>query len=127
MPKVLARNPRWLSRPSPGFQLFRTNEPSQSYNVPDDDYEGPLRKVAHRGSEIFVATGGGSGSGNELRWAALASLKDAGENIGQHETVEQAHRVSSGQPSEQMAVMAVDVGGKANETSRSSRHLSRDP
>jgi len=90
MPKVLARDPAWLSRPSPGFQLFRP-EQSRTYQVPggEDDYEGPLRRIAHRGSEVFVA------AGQELRWADLASLKDADTTNASHETAAHAYRVSN--------------------------------
>ena len=74
MPKILARGPAWLSTSTPGYQLFQPDNNSKATRSPDVRYEGPLRKVAHRGTEIFVATG------NELRWSDLALLKDAGED-----------------------------------------------
>ncbi|KAK5123702.1 hypothetical protein LTR85_002338 [Meristemomyces frigidus] len=95
MPKILARDPSWLARPSPGFQLFRADG-RQNSQSPDVRYEGPLRKIAHRGTEIFVAVG------NELRWSELGMLKDAGERFDrshgryeeevEEEDVEKAYR-----------------------------------
>ncbi|KAK4540134.1 hypothetical protein LTR36_009799 [Oleoguttula mirabilis] len=74
MPKVLARDPSWLARPSPGFQLFRADG-RQHGQSPVVRYEGPLRRIAHRGTEVIVAVG------NELRWSELSMLKDAGERF----------------------------------------------
>ena len=97
MPKVLARDPPWLARPSPGFQLFRPDTKSTARTA-DSHYDGPSRKIAHRGTEVFVAVG------NELRWSELGKLKDAGEEYtrrhGQYEAedgeeVERAYRVTS--------------------------------
>ena len=36
---------------------------------------GPFRRIAHRGTEIFVAVG------NEIRWSELGTVKDAGEDF----------------------------------------------
>ena len=105
MPKVLARDPAWLSRPSPGFQLFRPEERSQTYQVPDADYEGPTRKIAHRGTEVFVAVG------NELRWADVALLKDAGEGNTSNETAEQAYRVLKTPVSRPVTQLTVSPSG----------------
>ena len=74
MPKILARDPVWLSTPTPGFNLFQPDNDSKAKKLPDTRYEGPLRKVAHRGTEVIVAVG------NELRWSELGLLKDAGED-----------------------------------------------
>lgn len=74
MPKILERDPAWLSRPTPGSRLFQPEGESKAQRSPDIRYEGPLRKVAHRGTELFVAVG------NELRWSELGLLKDAGED-----------------------------------------------
>jgi nucleoporin NUP82 len=74
MPKVVARDPAWLARPSPGFQLFNQDE-SSALKTPEVTSAGPLRKVAHRGTEVFVAVG------NELRWSELGLLKNAGDDF----------------------------------------------
>lgn len=71
--KILARDLTWLSRPTPGFQLFQPDPQSKSPKSPDVRFDGPLRKLAHRGAEVFVAVG------TELRWAELEQLKSAGE------------------------------------------------
>lgn len=73
MPKVLARDPRWLSHSTPGYKLFQPDSDSKTQRSPEARYDGPLRKIAHRGTEVFVAVG------NELRWSDLGLLKDAGE------------------------------------------------
>lgn len=73
MPKVLARDLAWLSRPTPGFQLFQSDSQVKAQESPWTQYQGPLRKVAHKGTEVFVAVG------NELRWADLQQLKSAGD------------------------------------------------
>ncbi|KAK5170642.1 uncharacterized protein LTR77_005231 [Saxophila tyrrhenica] len=68
MPKILARDPAWLSS-----KLFKAEEESRSRQIQDVVYDGPLRKIVHRGSEVIVAVG------NELRWSGLGDLKVAGE------------------------------------------------
>ena len=73
MRKILERDPAWLARPAPGYQLFQQDPTSKSQQAHDASYEGPLRKIAHRGSELFVAVG------NELRWSEIGLMKDAGE------------------------------------------------
>lgn len=78
MPRVLARDPVWLSRSAPGFSLFQPEPEGKSKVVPENEHDGPLRKIAHRGTEIFVAVG------KELRWSDLGLLKDAGEELGRH-------------------------------------------
>ena len=84
MPKVISYTPCWLSRPSPGFRLFsssedasrspRTNGKSTASSVngsrTNDDYLGPKRTIARRGTEIFVVVG------NQIRWSDLCMLKD---------------------------------------------------
>ncbi|KAK4561348.1 hypothetical protein LTR86_004665 [Recurvomyces mirabilis] len=71
MVNILGRTPRWLSRPSPGHQLFQHDARSKAPQTPGLRPEGSPRKLAHRGTEIFVAVG------NELRWSDLALLKHA--------------------------------------------------
>lgn len=103
MPKITSYNVEWLSQPHPGHQLF-TPTPSSSiaYNGAtngrgrdDEETGGPRRKIARRGTEIFVAVG------KEVRWADLAYLKNkldrekTGERYEQdREGFAQGHRVS---------------------------------
>ena len=74
MPKILARDPAWLSKTTPGYKVFLADEGSKTHRSTDAKYTGPLRKVAHRETEVFVAVG------NELRWSEFGLLKDAGED-----------------------------------------------
>lgn len=66
MPKILSYTPPWLSRPSPGFNLFSTN----SGWISSATYRGPRRIIARRGTEIFVVVD------NQIRWSDLCMLKD---------------------------------------------------
>ena len=80
MPKVIGHTPPWLSKPSPGAEIFSIN-PDTSQQSPaspsrraavqqvSSDYYGPRRLIAHRGNEIFVAVG------KEIRWADLSKVK----------------------------------------------------
>ncbi|KAI9808518.1 MAG: hypothetical protein M1827_007223 [Pycnora praestabilis] len=81
MPKVLSYTPPWLSRPSPGFELFSTTpKPTRSpggtvkyvndYDGGSPRYTGAKRTIARRGTEVFVAIG------NQIRWSDLCLLKD---------------------------------------------------
>lgn len=70
MPKVLSHTPRWLQRPSPGYELFAP-KPSNGRALGQKERTAGLRKtIAARNSEIFAA------AGNEIRWADLAGLKE---------------------------------------------------
>ena len=78
MPKIISYTPSWLSRPSPGFQVFNTAQSpsavqSEQKSFPGDNYYGPTRTIARRGTEIFLAVG------KKLRWADLTLLKDGYE------------------------------------------------
>ncbi|KAI9822996.1 MAG: hypothetical protein M1832_002650 [Thelocarpon impressellum] len=70
MPKVLNYTPAWLSRPSPGFELFSSKTPA-SNTAGSKSTQGPRRTIARRGTEVFVAVG------NQIRWADLSYLKNA--------------------------------------------------
>ncbi|RPA90664.1 hypothetical protein L873DRAFT_1848718 [Choiromyces venosus 120613-1] len=65
----------WLSRASTGYDLFTktpenpTSYPSLFTNEDEDATVAPMRVMAHRGTEIFVARG------NEVRCADLQDLK----------------------------------------------------
>lgn len=91
MPKVISYTPQWLSRPSPGYQLFNSSKPTSSHergrqrassqeehgNSGAADYVGPTRIIAKRGTEIFVV------AGKHIRWTDLVSLKDEYEELAQ--------------------------------------------
>ncbi|RMY51891.1 hypothetical protein D0865_06092 [Hortaea werneckii] len=70
--KTLARALPYFSRPTPGFQLFHS-EQRQGPDATHPRYNGPVKRLAHRDTEVFVAVG------TELRWADLEQLKSAGE------------------------------------------------
>lgn len=84
MPKVISYTPSWLSRPSPGFRVFSSSQDvspspkaiekssklSANSKGTKDDYLGPKRTIARRGTEIFVVVG------NQIRWSDLCMLKD---------------------------------------------------
>ena len=72
MPGVVKYTPPWLSRPSPGYSLF-TPTPESKPTVQATETKGPLRTLAYRGSEIFVAVG------KELRWSDLNLVKETWE------------------------------------------------
>lgn len=72
MPGVLKYTPSWLSRPSPGFDFFAPKASTKltGDKSKDESHFGPLKSIAHRGTEVFVAVG------NELRWSDLVLLKE---------------------------------------------------
>ncbi|KAL7947294.1 hypothetical protein V8C42DRAFT_282687 [Trichoderma barbatum] len=74
MPKVKCYSAAWLSKNTPGNQLFepsaeslrsRALSPSKKKQLP-----GPRRTIARRGTEVFVAVG------KEIRWGDLVYLKE---------------------------------------------------
>ena len=72
MPKISAHTPPWLSRSSPGFQLFAQDQ-SKKFLDPrahPDQASHKSRPIAYRGTEVFVAVA------NEIRWSDLLLLKD---------------------------------------------------
>ncbi|OAK93979.1 hypothetical protein IQ06DRAFT_330352 [Phaeosphaeriaceae sp. SRC1lsM3a] len=73
MPKVLSYTPDWLSRPSPGHQLFAPKQTNGAAAAAKRKDFGPRKTIATRGSEIFVAVG------HEIRWADLVNLKEGVE------------------------------------------------
>ena len=76
MPKILSRQPRWLDHGTPGFNLLQPGEKMKEQNTSVNQSGGLSKKVAHRGTEVFVAVG------NELRWSDLSLLKEEGESHG---------------------------------------------
>lgn len=83
MPKILARDPAWLARATPSAQLFRASGPAAQRAATAQEHEGASRRIAQRGSEVFVAVG------NEVRWSELGLLKDAGEQSGRQQARDQ--------------------------------------
>ena len=104
MPKLINYTPRWLSRPSPGFDLFSSNpdknptppdagQDGEAETSSDTDYRGPCRLLAHRGSEVFAVVD------NSLRWADLAVVKydwETQTSNDHDETDEARYRVRNG-------------------------------
>lgn len=91
MPKIISYTPKWLSRPSPGFELFNTGKTSEESTTQaarkvsiqqngngsgsGSDYVGPNKTIARRGTEIFVI------AGKHIRWSDLCMLKDDYEEL----------------------------------------------
>lgn len=97
MPKILSYTPPWLSRPSPGAQIFSDAANTSSSHTSGilkrsdaalnghnnaSSYKGPHRTIAQRGTEIFVAVG------NHIRWADLRRLKDDWADIRERKGTE---------------------------------------
>ncbi|KAL8947530.1 MAG: hypothetical protein Q9222_006205, partial [Ikaeria aurantiellina] len=90
MPKILNYTPPWLSRPSPGFDLFDSAEkPTPAARHPSvnsqsngtyngQESPGPRKTIAHRGTEVFLVVD------NKIRWADLSLLKDDWESSHRH-------------------------------------------
>lgn len=83
MPKVKSYTPSWLSKGSPGHNLFSPSidasraSLSSPYTTKSKKKapNGPKRTIARRGTEIFVA------NGKEIRWGDLVYLKEThGQN-----------------------------------------------
>lgn len=70
MPKILGYTPSWLTRGTPGYDLFAPKPPSSKALGAKKKSPGLRRLIAARDSEIFVAVG------HEIRWADLAQLKE---------------------------------------------------
>ena len=85
MPKIISHTPPWLSRPSPGFQLFDTStstrtltQPTRKGSTQREDgasYEGPIKTIARRKTEIFLV------AGKDIRWSDLSILKGEYEEL----------------------------------------------
>lgn len=83
MPKVVSFTPAWLSKSSPGHDVFA--EAQERENIGSAPIKslgkgrgkgskpGPKRTIARRGTEVFVAVG------KEIRWADLVYLKEEWE------------------------------------------------
>lgn len=90
MPRILKHTPRWLSRPSAGFDAFNVS-PSHTPDrkaTPENGIRNSAsitRKAASRGTELFVVVG------NELRWTDLVMLKEIHEAQQQHQSIDTDH------------------------------------
>ncbi|KAF2104200.1 hypothetical protein NA57DRAFT_30977 [Rhizodiscina lignyota] len=74
MPRALSYTPSWLSRPSPGFDVFSGRSETKPANGNGiQGLTGPLKTIARRGTEVFVA------NGKEIRWTDLVLLKENDE------------------------------------------------
>lgn len=82
MPRILKNTPRWLSRPSPGFQTLAAPS-SLSPDRRDEVTSGApkrrelAKRIACRGTEVFVVVR------DELRWSDLVMLKELHEDLEQ--------------------------------------------
>ena len=92
MPRIISYTPAWLSRPSPGFSLFsaeskklcgdtdkHSERKSRNGTGKREEWLGPRRVLARRGTELFVAVG------NTIRWADLCALKEEWDSQEQDE------------------------------------------
>ena len=80
MPKITSYTPAWLCKPNPGHEIFISSTKDTSFpsiskatNGKKNAEPGPLRTIARRGTEVFVAVG------KEIRWADLVYMKEAWE------------------------------------------------
>jgi len=95
MPTVIDYTPPWLSRPSPGFDLFNsrlTKKLTEENRIPRTN-TGPLRTIARRNTEIIVAVD------NELRWSDLVLLKEDWEEAGKGQLTSSTRVVDPGNTS----------------------------
>ncbi|RYP79167.1 hypothetical protein DL771_000145 [Monosporascus sp. 5C6A] len=82
MPKIKSYTPAWLSKPSPGHDLFapsHSDTPKRSSlydSARTYAASGPHRTIARRGTEVFIAVG------KEIRWADLVYLKERWQEKG---------------------------------------------
>ncbi len=93
---MIERDPAWLAQGTSTASLFKPNNDAKQALVLDHNYDGPLRRIAHRGTEVFVV------AGNELRWSDLGMLKDIEEDLdrgysrpSREDGSEKAYRVGS--------------------------------
>lgn len=84
MPKIISYTPSWLSRSSPGFDVFTSSQATKNPGATNGKgprakehghrhrgaYLGPGRTIARRGTEIFLVVE------NQIRWSDLCMLKD---------------------------------------------------
>ncbi|KAF2138967.1 uncharacterized protein K452DRAFT_360718 [Aplosporella prunicola CBS 121167] len=119
MPRVLSYTPAWLSRGSPGFEVFnqtsvKGKSPKATNGATKESQAGPNRTIAYRGNEVFVV------AGSELRWADLIQLREFGSPNG-HSEFAQSLRSSRGprevlesveEPEQAYRVLKTNVSGQ---------------
>ena len=81
MPQITSYTPAWLSQPNVGHEIFAQTAKGPNYpslsgisNTKKVPKPGPLRTIAHRGTQVFIAVG------KEIRWADLVYLKETWED-----------------------------------------------
>ena len=76
----MSYTPLWLSRPSPGFNLFQSKSPERLSQIGSKPHGGPKRTIATRGTEVFIAVG------DEIRWSDLLWIRDQwdDEHVGKN-------------------------------------------
>lgn len=77
MPRIVSYTPQWLSRGSPGFDVFSSSKSYTSTKLTNNTKllgqpSTVRRTITHRGTEIFVV------AGNEIRWSDLVLLQEKG-------------------------------------------------
>ncbi|KAI4132784.1 MAG: hypothetical protein LQ338_000488 [Usnochroma carphineum] len=116
MPKVLSYTPSWLTRPSPGFDLFastrKTPAPAagNGFKVPtnEEEYRGPWRTIAQRSTEVFVVVD------DQIRWSDLSILKYDWESLHRREGERAEADASERQP---YKVLEVPINGEIRQLS----------
>ncbi|KAL8660429.1 MAG: hypothetical protein Q9202_006556 [Teloschistes flavicans] len=124
MPRVLSYTPSWLSRPSPGFDLFvstkdssstpRTSRTHTNGTNKNNEYLGPWRTIARRGTEVFVVVD------NQIRWSDLSMFKDDWESLRKQESkqaqensqIGQSYRILEVSVSERIRQLSVSPNGQ---------------
>ncbi|KAL8750085.1 MAG: hypothetical protein Q9199_007290 [Rusavskia elegans] len=126
MPKILSYTPSWMSRPSSGFDIFSSSKQQASFGPQDgghprarssdkeQEYLGPRRTIAHRGSEIFVVVD------NHIRWADLSivkydweSLQRKGKRLEGDDTLTgQSYKLLKAPISEQIRQLSISPNGQ---------------
>ncbi|KAL8815376.1 MAG: hypothetical protein Q9223_005484 [Gallowayella weberi] len=125
MPKVLSYTPSWLSRPSPGFDIFASSDKLASFGPNgaspkakgpsrEQNYLGPRRTIAHRGSEVFVVVD------NQIRWSDLSIIKYDWENLQRKgnqkaklsSEIGQTYKILRAPVSEQIRQLSVSPNGQ---------------
>ncbi|KAL8635430.1 MAG: hypothetical protein Q9228_007078 [Teloschistes exilis] len=124
MPRILSYTPSWLSRPSPGFDLFVSTKDSSSTpknsrkqangTNKSEEYVGPRRTIARRGTEVFVVVD------NQIRWSDLSVFKDDWASLQKNESkqtqenpeAEQSYRIFEIPVSERIRQLSISPNGQ---------------
>ncbi|KAI4136569.1 MAG: hypothetical protein L6R39_007725 [Caloplaca ligustica] len=106
MPKLLSYTPSWLTRPSPGFELFVPDKKPWSgsqngFKLPTEgeEYRGPRRTIAHRNTEVFMTVD------NQIRWSDLSMLKYNWESLHRRDGDQTEEGESARQPYKVLEVL----------------------